>query len=1051
MNEEIWVTVNIEKWEIPEKTRRPAASSGTIPTCENPGATPPEVEIEPCSPRSNHYTIAAPVKFESSFAHTQDSTSRKKNFWHVHSMLKPREQFIFSRSKPSYLKLCDFEDRFDTMRSSSRTTALAAAATELNNPSPSRSGNGLSRLARHVLVFCALSSRLDFTDGTESHYCAADMRTVLSIPRTDVTERGGTGIKLPVRPGFESGSDRPDLCFPEIALGYMNGTLDILIADTAILDYYRATDHGCKLQKIGDAINEDTYAVGMTKGFPLKVLASPERLKSQIVEAWSTQLYRHYDIATSQSPLCGNTHQTTMPDLPRSMCNSNMPTSLLCGQGLRYARLERRFIQLTSQLQAPSALLPHLGLVVQPRHYVSPGQCWRCVIALRVHPSHGRLSSRPGADVSVEQCRNERTGETGDPRENLPISSMVQHDFHLRKFGVDRQGLTLVCLGGRRAVRPLRHRGPVITECKQVHRAEPDLPWRSRLVRHRSGMRETLDLAVSFIRAYQISDWLREALRLIGYCIAAEGSLLTGEYALIGEQLSNMSLASADTISAVISKYSNNGYMDILQQKWYGALPCFKMDMDIAQPRPLGVAAVAGESAGWPAAPSVITCPSVQPHTSHCSRGTGSALDIDVFRADEGEVRSRENPPTNGIVQHYPHMLKSGSEPAWKFFIWRAPKSRYANVSTFTVMCALHHASGMSGVILAIVAMDTPQKKKGLVRGKRKNQEKRREPGKNFATFAKTDFVRLMSNDTKWVEPLLECIQGRTAVARPWRRGTELRHPPSDSKVLRADDGALNLRIFRDTITEMCSKYTETQSVMTKNGDWLRKYTIRKVYVFCYSLQVPRRNARAEEVGDPRGNTQTSDIVTSPTSGNAGEEGRPLREWSVTHLRVFLLLGLGVVMGCLILLFEHLFYRYTLPILRHKPKGTIWRSRNIMFFSQKLYRFINCVELVSPHHAARELVHTLRQGQITSLFQKSVKRVRHKQAFSYLLPHFLCSLLSLIRRLTDLPSPQIVLLRRSDVSMEEPEYNDEGNGKSPRKPADQRHSPTRFPLAKIRE
>ena len=45
---------------------------------------------------------------------------------------------------------------------------------------------------------------------------------------------------------------------------------------------------------------------------------------------------------------------------------------------------------------------------------------------------------------------------------------------------------------------------------------------------------------------------------------------------------------------------------------------------------------------------------------------------------------------------------------------------------------------------------------------------------------------------------------------------------------------------------------------------------------------------------------------------------------------------------------------------------------------QKLYRFINCVELVSPHHAARELVHTLRKGHITSLFQKSVKRVRWK-------------------------------------------------------------------------
>uniref|UniRef100_A0A8D8RZG8 Glutamate receptor ionotropic, NMDA 3A n=2 Tax=Cacopsylla melanoneura TaxID=428564 RepID=A0A8D8RZG8_9HEMI len=88
---------------------------------------------------------------------------------------------------------------------------------------------------------------------------------------------------------------------------------------------------------------------------------------------------------------------------------------------------------------------------------------------------------------------------------------------------------------------------------------------------------------------------------------------------------------------------------------------------------------------------------------------------------------------------------------------------------------------------------------------------------------------------------------------------------------------------------------------------------------------------------------------------------------------VFLLLGVGVVAGCAILCMEHLFYKYTLPILRLKPKGTIWRSRNVMFFSQKLYRFINCVELVSPHHAARELVQSLRQGQITSLFQKNVK------------------------------------------------------------------------------
>lgn len=48
--------------------------------------------------------------------------------------------------------------------------------------------------------------------------------------------------------------------------------MDLLIADTTVLDYYRATDHGCKLQRVGDhALTKDTYAIGMAKGFPLKV------------------------------------------------------------------------------------------------------------------------------------------------------------------------------------------------------------------------------------------------------------------------------------------------------------------------------------------------------------------------------------------------------------------------------------------------------------------------------------------------------------------------------------------------------------------------------------------------------------------------------------------------------------------------------------------------------------------------------------------------------------------------------------------------------------
>lgn len=75
---------------------------------------------------------------------------------------------------------------------------------------------------------------------------------------------------------------------------FRNGTLDILIADTPILDYYRATDHGCKLQKIGDAINEDTYAVGMAKGFPLKV--SSNMAQNLSFQNGHSSLYRTFAI-----------------------------------------------------------------------------------------------------------------------------------------------------------------------------------------------------------------------------------------------------------------------------------------------------------------------------------------------------------------------------------------------------------------------------------------------------------------------------------------------------------------------------------------------------------------------------------------------------------------------------------------------------------------------------------------------------------------------------------------------------------------------------------
>lgn len=50
-----------------------------------------------------------------------------------------------------------------------------------------------------------------------------------------------------------------------------DGRLDLLIGDTPILDYYRANDPGCTLRTV-DVIEEDNYAVGMSKGLRLQVL-----------------------------------------------------------------------------------------------------------------------------------------------------------------------------------------------------------------------------------------------------------------------------------------------------------------------------------------------------------------------------------------------------------------------------------------------------------------------------------------------------------------------------------------------------------------------------------------------------------------------------------------------------------------------------------------------------------------------------------------------------------------------------------------------------------
>ena len=51
---------------------------------------------------------------------------------------------------------------------------------------------------------------------------------------------------------------------------------------------------------------------------------------------------------------------------------------------------------------------------------------------------------------------------------------------------------------------------------------------------------------------------------------------------------------------------------------------------------------------------------------------------------------------------------------------------------------------------------------------------------------------------------------------------------------------------------------------------------------------------------------------------------------------VFIMLGCGFIVGILILLIEHVVFKYSLPDLRKKPKECFWKSPNLMFFSQVL-------------------------------------------------------------------------------------------------------------------
>ncbi|OWF44758.1 glutamate receptor ionotropic, NMDA 3A-like [Mizuhopecten yessoensis] len=86
-----------------------------------------------------------------------------------------------------------------------------------------------------------------------------------------------------------------------------------------------------------------------------------------------------------------------------------------------------------------------------------------------------------------------------------------------------------------------------------------------------------------------------------------------------------------------------------------------------------------------------------------------------------------------------------------------------------------------------------------------------------------------------------------------------------------------------------------------------------------------------------------------------------------------LFIGLVCAVFCAVMLIglEHLIYLYLVPYIRNKRSNSKWKSRNLEFINQRLYRTIMSQKLVSPQQTAREMVKLMKDRQFARLFQKN--------------------------------------------------------------------------------
>ncbi|KAJ8879830.1 hypothetical protein PR048_020447 [Dryococelus australis] len=443
------------KREIPGKTRRPAASSSTIPTCENYGATPPG--IEPVSPRWEASSLTTtqpqlPVRYLrlavystiptcDNYGATPPGIEPVSPRWEASSLTttQPRLPVRYLRlAVYSTIPTCEnygatppgIEPVSPRWEASSLTTTqprLPVRYLRLANKGSTEQNRRLIN-DEAVLSFHDLITLQVF----EAHPAAQPIGTF----------RSTSGAKA-VSSASQSRS-------PNVH-AHIKGDGQAIFVSLCLFSFLRDRkvnpqwlQSSCLLTKlVGPSVRS---IVSVAAGCRQHTFQRPCPTEQRPPDTWKVVP----DLATSltynipaQNTISAYTRQKDTSKCINRIRLERAPQKQSSGD-TPYDRVkrckkiktsERVNVDVFSQNKRPCPQHSHTKIIVSTS--VRTTRLRRGCFALRTAQPMRVI------EVSMEQLRNEGAGEAGDPREDPPNNGIVRHDCHMRKSGVTRPGVEL--------------------------------------------------------------------------------------------------------------------------------------------------------------------------------------------------------------------------------------------------------------------------------------------------------------------------------------------------------------------------------------------------------------------------------------------------------------------------------------------------------------------------------------------------------------------------------------------------------------------------------